>query len=496
MQRLEDSRVVDRSAPRAAPLLVCDFDQTLLDYDSLGRLIGLMAPDLLRMWMSVKQPQNFIPMTNAIFGALQRRGITAGAIERTLLKMGRIEFPRQSAELLRDAHTRGVKVVVLSDCNDWLIQLLLRAAGCATYVSAIITNTALFTHASHFDDTTPPPASASRDLADPSLRLAVFPRHPWDKPPHGCPYCPANLCKGAELSALRSANPTAPVVYCGDGANDYCPALRLAEGDTVLARKGFALDTLIQQSMGDAVCRGSALGGLGPFRADIRSWTDHEDLRGMVEDLIDAWAAEVRGEGVVDPVRCTHGISVVDGQVSCALWLARCRGWYRGSNGAQRPKWSLRTLVSRVRRGRSGNSASPLRAKTSFCQGSPPRFPFLAEGRAPRASAWGAQWASTPGQMSGQARGPAQTGCDRHGGQFCVALLRWPVRKHFERIACHLTAPQRGSFGMHLVMHPLPSVKHRTVEAYCGRTTERQAATRKPVDAIDQVCSCGVLCRF
>ena len=33
------------------PVLVCGFDQTLLDYDSVGRLIGLLAPDLLRTWM-------------------------------------------------------------------------------------------------------------------------------------------------------------------------------------------------------------------------------------------------------------------------------------------------------------------------------------------------------------------------------------------------------------------------------------------------------------
>lgn len=298
IQRLADARA-DRSGTgtsashAAPPLLVCDFDQTLLDYDSLGRLIGLLAPDLLRMWMSVKQPQNFIPMTNSIFGAFQRRGISAHTIEHTLRKMGRIEFPRESAELIRDAASRGCKVFVLSDCNDWLIELILAAADVMPHVTQVITNTALFTHASHLDDTTPPTGGAPRDMADPALRLAVFPRHPWDKPPHGCPYCPANLCKGAELSALRAAFPGSPVVYCGDGANDYCPSLRLGDGDAVLARKGFALDRLIQQSLGDAVCKGTALGGLGPFHADMRSWSDHEDLRSQVGDLVDAWVAEV-----------------------------------------------------------------------------------------------------------------------------------------------------------------------------------------------------------
>lgn len=45
------------------------------------------------------------------------------------------------------------------------------------------------------------------------------------------------MVQGQELEALRAAMPYQHIVYCGDGANDLCPALALASTDTVLARK-------------------------------------------------------------------------------------------------------------------------------------------------------------------------------------------------------------------------------------------------------------------
>lgn len=43
--------------------------------------------------------------------------------------------------------------------------------------------------------------------------------------------------QGQELRELRAARPFQRVVFCGDGANDLCPALALGPDDTVLARK-------------------------------------------------------------------------------------------------------------------------------------------------------------------------------------------------------------------------------------------------------------------
>ena len=45
------------------------------------------------------------------------------------------------------------------------------------------------------------------------------------------------LLQGQELRELRAARPFQRIVFCGDGANDLCPALALGPDDTVLARK-------------------------------------------------------------------------------------------------------------------------------------------------------------------------------------------------------------------------------------------------------------------
>ena len=45
------------------------------------------------------------------------------------------------------------------------------------------------------------------------------------------------LLQGRELRELRAARPFQRIVFCGDGANDLCPALTLGPDDTVLVRK-------------------------------------------------------------------------------------------------------------------------------------------------------------------------------------------------------------------------------------------------------------------
>lgn len=49
------------------------------------------------------------------------------------------------------------------------------------------------------------------------------------------------MVQGQELEALRAATPYQHIVYCGDGANDLCPALALGPTDVVLARKVMTL---------------------------------------------------------------------------------------------------------------------------------------------------------------------------------------------------------------------------------------------------------------
>jgi len=82
-------------------------------------------------------------------------------------------------------------------------------------------------------------------------------------PPHGCPYgCGPNLCKGTELEAfLKERGHFDQIVYVGDGSNDFCPILRLEEGDYVFVRRGMSLEKRIDED-------GNKLG----LRCQVRYW--------------------------------------------------------------------------------------------------------------------------------------------------------------------------------------------------------------------------------
>jgi hypothetical protein len=69
------------------------------------------------------------------------------------------------------------------------------------------------------------------------------------------------------------------VVYAGDGANDICPALALGPEDVVLAREGYPLG----RYMAAAAQAGS---GLQAPQAQVRLWSSHEELLGLVQELL------------------------------------------------------------------------------------------------------------------------------------------------------------------------------------------------------------------
>ena len=63
-----------------------------------------------------------------------------------------------------------------------------------------------------------------------------------------------SLVQGQDLEALRVATPYQHIVYCGDGANDLCPALALGPTDVVLARKVQSPNQLAVNSLHVSQC--------------------------------------------------------------------------------------------------------------------------------------------------------------------------------------------------------------------------------------------------
>jgi len=69
-----------------------------------------------------------------------------------------------------------------------------------------------------------------------------------DIPRTSCPLGGWYLCKGQVLLDYIKDKNYEKVSYFGDGWNDYCPATKLTENDSVFPRKDLALDLKIQEN--------------------------------------------------------------------------------------------------------------------------------------------------------------------------------------------------------------------------------------------------------
>jgi hypothetical protein len=94
-----------------------------------------------------------------------------------------------------------------------------------------------------------------------------------------------SLPQGAELAALRAASPARRVIYCGDGANDLCPALLLGPQDLVLARAGFGLEQLISEREAAAAAATPAAAAPRRVVAAVHLWRTHDDLLRLVQQF-------------------------------------------------------------------------------------------------------------------------------------------------------------------------------------------------------------------
>ncbi|KAK9281312.1 hypothetical protein L1049_004210 [Liquidambar formosana] len=68
-------------------------------------------------------------------------------------------------------------------------------------------------------------------------------------------------------------------IYLGDGNGDFCPSLKLGEGDHVMPRKNFPL--------WDLICKNLML-----VKAKIHEWTDGEELERVLLRLTNTISME------------------------------------------------------------------------------------------------------------------------------------------------------------------------------------------------------------
>lgn len=76
-----------------------------------------------------------------------------------------------------------------------------------------------------------------------------------------------------QIQASVSENGRKRYIYLGDGRNDFCPTLRLVEGDHVMPRKDYPLWKRIYSDP-------------KLIKADIHEWSDGEELGTILLQLI------------------------------------------------------------------------------------------------------------------------------------------------------------------------------------------------------------------
>lgn len=67
------------------------------------------------------------------------------------------------------------------------------------------------------------------------------------------------------IQASASAEGKTQIIYVGDGKGDYCPSLRLSEGDYAMPRKNFPVWDLINSD-------------IGLIKAGIHEWSNGEEM--------------------------------------------------------------------------------------------------------------------------------------------------------------------------------------------------------------------------
>eukprot|EP00892_Ulva_mutabilis_P009922 jgi/Ulvmu1/7301/UM035_0090.1 len=244
-QRVSQQMANPGAVPRGGLLLLCDFDNTVVDFDVMERATEALAPELLPMLVALDSPADFVPVINVVLEEMRERGVSLDDIRRALRDVGREEVPQSMRTALQAVREAGdVTLRVLSNANDFFVSHVLEGAGMEDVFHCVVSNIGEVSCAA---------ATEARDVIEGAVahphalsrdKLTILPCQPADKA-HACAFCPAALCKGLYVRALLQYHPR--VVFCGDGANDLCAVLCLREGDTALVRCGYKCCQLLEE---------------------------------------------------------------------------------------------------------------------------------------------------------------------------------------------------------------------------------------------------------
>lgn len=242
----------------AGIVVVFDFDKTIIDVDSDNWVVDeLGATDLFNQLLPT-MPWN--SMMDKLMNELHSQGKTIEDIEEVLK---RVPIHPWVVPAIKTAHSFGCDLRIVSDANMFYIETILKHLGLRDYFSEINTNPG---------------------YVDEEGRLRIQPHHDFHTSSHGCTNpCPPNMCKGMVIEKIQSSlsveGMKKKIIYLGDGVGDFCPSLKLKEGDYMMPRKDFPVWELI--------CKNWAF-----VKAEIHEWSDGEELKRVLIGLIDKISTE------------------------------------------------------------------------------------------------------------------------------------------------------------------------------------------------------------
>lgn len=238
----------------AGIMVVFDFDKTIIDLDSDNWVLDELGFTDLFNQLLPTMPWN--PLMDKMMKEVHAQGKTIEDVKEVLR---RVPIHPRIVPTIRAVHALGCELRIVSDANMFFIETILDHLGITDCFTEINSN----------------PGNV-----DEEGRLRISPYVDYNTSPHGCSLgiCPPNMCKGMIIESIQASMAKEGlkkrIIYLGDGSGDFCPSLKLREGDIMMPRKNFPVWDLICQNR-------------GLLRAEVHEWNDGEDLEHILVELVE-----------------------------------------------------------------------------------------------------------------------------------------------------------------------------------------------------------------
>ncbi|XP_057467826.1 thiamine phosphate phosphatase-like protein [Actinidia eriantha] len=246
-------------------VVVFDFDHTMIEDNSDTWIVEEMG--LTHLFDQLRRTLPWTALMDRMMEELHSQGKTIDEIGACLRRVPM--SPRTVSAIKKAKALPGCELRIISDANQFFIETILKHHGLFDCFSEIVTNPSIVE----------------------GSRLKILPCHDSVSSPHGCNLCPPNLCKGLVISQIQASiaeKGKSRIIYLGDGRGDFCPSLKLGEGDYVMPRKNFPL--------WKKICDNRKL-----IKAEVHEWSNGEELERILIRLIDTKSNEDNFEASSNP---------------------------------------------------------------------------------------------------------------------------------------------------------------------------------------------------